>query len=55
MVGDLLDGSFKKQIKFAKFVRQYKEGETVVTLESIPAEIYQFTEPFQPQPFTDPG
>lgn len=53
MVGSLLDGSFKKQIKL--FVRQYKEGETIVTLEPVPVELYQSTELFQLQPSTDPG
>lgn len=51
MVGYLFDGSFKKQIKFQQFVRQYKEGETIITLEPVPA---QSTAELQPQPSTDP-
>lgn len=54
MVGYLFDGSFKKQLKFQQFVRQYKESETTVVLEPVPVEIAQSTEEPQPHPFTNP-
>ncbi|XP_078025294.1 sterile alpha motif domain-containing protein 3-like [Epinephelus lanceolatus] len=52
MVGYLFDGSFKKQIKFQQFVHQYKEDETIITLEPVPV---QSTAELQPQPSTDPN
>ncbi|XP_049430059.1 uncharacterized protein LOC125887354 [Epinephelus fuscoguttatus] len=52
MVGYLFDGSFKKQIKFQQFVHQYKEGETIITLEPVPV---QSTAELQPQPSADPN
>ncbi|XP_040913813.1 uncharacterized protein LOC121194815 isoform X1 [Toxotes jaculatrix] len=56
MVGYLFDGSFKKQLKFQQFVRQYKEGEVVVTLEPVPVEVYcQSTAQPQPLPSVDPS
>ncbi|XP_040893379.1 uncharacterized protein LOC121181521 isoform X3 [Toxotes jaculatrix] len=56
MVGYLFDGSFKKQLKFQQFVRQYKEGEVVVTLEPVPVEVYcQSTAQPQPLPSIDPS
>lgn len=55
MVGYLFDGSFKKQIKFQQFVRQYKEGEAIITLEPVPVEVYQSTAEPQPQTSTDPS
>ena len=39
MIGYLFDGSFKKQIKFQQYVRQYKEGETIITLQPVPVEV----------------
>lgn len=51
MAGYLFDGSFKKQITLQQFVRQYKEGETIITLDLAPV---QSTAEFQPQPLTDP-
>ena len=54
MVGYLFDGSFKKQIKFQQFVWQYKEGETIITLQQVPLEVNESTTQLQPQPFTSP-
>ncbi|XP_055073995.2 sterile alpha motif domain-containing protein 3-like [Misgurnus anguillicaudatus] len=42
MVSYLFEGSFKKQAKFNKFVREMKEVVTI-TLEPVPAENYQDT------------
>lgn len=53
MVGYLFDGSFKKQIKFQQFVRQYKEAETIVILEPVPVEVANSTAELQPTPSTD--
>ncbi|XP_036960727.1 uncharacterized protein LOC119023134 isoform X9 [Acanthopagrus latus] len=55
MVGYLFDGSFKKQIKFQQFVWQYKEGETIITLQQVPLEVNESTTQLQPQPFTSPS
>ncbi|XP_030292943.1 sterile alpha motif domain-containing protein 3 isoform X2 [Sparus aurata] len=56
MVGYLFDGSFKKQIKFQQFVRQYKEAETIITLQQVPLEVNEeSTTQLQPQPFTSPN
>ncbi|KAI7795903.1 hypothetical protein IRJ41_009482 [Triplophysa rosa] len=38
MVGYLFDGSFKRQIQFQQFVRQYEEAQTIVILEPVPVE-----------------
>lgn len=55
MVGYLFDGSFKKQIKFQQFVRQYKEAETIIILQQVPLEVNEeSTTQLQPQPFTSP-
>lgn len=52
MVGYLFDGSFKKQLIFQQFVRQYKENGTIVGLEPVPLEVA--TAELQPHPSTDP-
>ncbi|CAL9689754.1 unnamed protein product [Knipowitschia caucasica] len=49
MVASLFHGSFKKQVKFHQFVRQYKEAETWITLEPVPAPT---TLPCPPSPDT---
>ncbi|KAI7814748.1 hypothetical protein IRJ41_024005 [Triplophysa rosa] len=38
MVGYLFDGSFKTQLQFQQFVRQYEEAQTIVILEPVPVE-----------------
>ncbi|XP_056608380.1 sterile alpha motif domain-containing protein 3-like isoform X2 [Triplophysa dalaica] len=53
MVGYLFDGSFKKQIKFQQFVRQYKEAETIVILEPVPVGVANSTAELQPTPSND--
>ena len=45
MVGQMFQGSFKKQLKFMQFVSQMKKPEPVITLtlETVPPEEYQLS------------
>lgn len=43
MVGQLFQGSFKKQLKFMQFVSERKNPEPVITLETVPPEEHQLS------------